>query len=215
MLVIQHAKPEDLRFISEIHAYCWRETYSFMPNTVLNQRNQEYRLQQWSEWLSNPGEKEALFAVKHNGKVVGFCFCCPNADSDLSAKGELHAAYVLPAYRGGEVGPLMMFMMVTFMQYCGFDSLGLWAFKENAVRYWYAQMGWKASIHRDRHIAGEDLPEVGYVCNELDKLCAKLARQLSRHSYPVDLLQNQLRSPQKHYPAVPAGTDPQSAHIVQ
>ncbi|WP_339861201.1 GNAT family N-acetyltransferase [Thalassospira alkalitolerans] len=189
MISIRAAKIDDVSMISLIHAYCWRETYAFMPEAVLRSRSREFREQQWLNWFDSHEESDALFVIEADQKVVGFCFCCRNRDPEIDGRGELHAAYVLPDYRGRETGPVMMLTMVDFLAEQGLTPPVLWAFRDNPIRFWYAQMGWRSQIKRDRVIEGRRLPEVGYVCDDCDKLRQRLQRLVTRYSSEAALTQ--------------------------
>ncbi len=204
MISIRQAVPSDVLRIAEIHEYCWRETYHFMPSEVLDNRDAKYREAQWEKWFADKPEGENLYIIKAGWKTVGFCCCKPCDDQDAPKhSGELHAAYTLPEYRGGVIGPLVIVEMGKFLLGEGYESLIIWAFKENQARIWYGQIGFQEFIRRDRIIAGHGVPEIGYVCNDTDVLMTRLSRQLSRlqltssprnrqqHPYPVYSLRPQ------------------------
>mgnify|MGYP000008414173 CR=1 FL=1 len=193
MIAIRFAKKDDVSKVSEIHAFCWRETYSFMPEAVLRSRNQEFRRLQWLNWFESRSRDEALFVLEADDDIVGFCFCCPNRDDAITGSGEMHAAYVLPKYRGREVGPLMMLTMLDFMEAHGLTPPALWAFKNNPIRLWYAQLGWRSEVKRDRVIENVAIPEVGYVCDDCRTLRARLTRLISRYGGETALKQTQPR----------------------
>ncbi len=180
-LVVKPANSLDSKVISNIHAYCWRESYGFMPKEVLDNRSQDYRKNQWDSWFEKPKPFEALFKILVNEEIVGFCFCKNNEDDDLpEARGELHAAYILPEFRGGVVGPLMMLTMVKFLRTREHCPISLWAFKENKVRLWYSQLGFKRVVSRDRVIFGHSIPEFGYIHPDADKLIDRMNMLVSR-----------------------------------
>ena len=182
MISIRTAKIDDVSMISQIHAFCWRETYAFMPEAVLRSRSREYRQQQWLDWFDSHEDTDGLFVIEAGQQVVGFCFCCQNRDPEIDGRGEMHAAYVLPDYRGRETGPVMMLTMVDFLIEQGLTPPVLWAFRDNPIRFWYAQMGWRSQVKRDRVIEGRRLPEVGYVCDDCDRLRRRLQMLLTRYS---------------------------------
>lgn len=180
-LVAKPANPQDSNDISIIHAFCWRETYDFMPPEVLNNRSEDYRKNQWESWFEKKKPSEALYKVVADKKIVGFCFCKENDDIDLpEARGELHAAYILPEFRGGIVGPLMMKTMAKFLRRQNQCPISLWAFRENKVRLWYAQLGFKRVVARDRLIFGHAIPEFGYVHPDPDDLIDHMEFLISR-----------------------------------
>lgn len=176
---LRMATKDDVDAISKIHASCWREVYSFMPDDVLNSRTAEYRKKQWNNWLQSEADDQSLVVLLGDDEVVGFCCCKPNNDPDAPARGEMHAMYVLPEWRGGPVGPMMFRQMAVFLTERDMTPMVLWAFKKNPVRRWYAQLGWQKFIERDRVIEGQGIPEVGYIHNDPEKLIGRLDRLLA------------------------------------
>lgn len=191
MISIRPAKIDDVSMVSRIHAFCWRETYSFMPEPVLQSRNREFRKMQWLGWFESQNENEGLFVVEADHDVVGFCFCCPNSDPEINGRGEMHAAYVMPAHRGREVGPVMMLTMLEFMMARELTPPVLWAFRSNPIRLWYAQMGWRSQVKRNRVLESFAVPEVGYVCDDCDALWLRLTRLVRRYCGETALTQTQ------------------------
>lgn len=183
-MFIELAKEEDLGKICEIHISCWQEVYHFIPDKVHKARTWKVRYLQWLRVLKEQKPGTALFVLKQNtGEVVGFCFCAPNEDCDLNAASELHAAYILPEFRGGITGPLMMSTMVKFLMERDLTPIGLWAFDENKIQRWYQMLGFKRSIRRDRVIENTYIPESGFVCLEPDKLLARLQPIIDRYAF--------------------------------
>lgn len=181
-MYIELAKVEDLRKICHIHISCWKEVYHFIPDKVHKARTWKIRYLQWLRVLEEKKPGTALFVLKHStGEVVGFCYCAPNDDNDLDAASELHAAYILPEFRGGVTGPLMMFTMVKFLLERNLTPIGLWAFDENKIQRWYQMLGFKRSIRRDRIIESTSIPESGFVCPEPEKLLRRLRPIIDRY----------------------------------
>lgn len=158
------ATMDDLPEIARIHADCWRECYGFLPKKLINQRNKTYRMAQWKDWMHSPGEAECLFMIRCGQLGIGFCFARPSQDCDAPAgAGELHAGYLLQPWRGSSAGPGLMLTTAKFLEEHGRTPLVLWVFRQNPVRIWYAQMGWKKFIERHRFIEGTGVPEYGYI----------------------------------------------------
>ena len=178
-LSLRSATRDDVEDISSIHAACWREVYGFMPSAVLDNRNREFRKKQWNNWFSNKGDNENLTVAESDGQVVGFSFCLKSDDPDAENLGEMRAMYVLPDYRGGATGPLMMRNMACFLREQGLAPMVLWAFKQNPIRLWYAQLGWKRFLERDRFLAGHGIPEIGYQHTDPDAFISRLDRLIA------------------------------------
>lgn len=175
-IAIRLGHKDDVNDISKIHVSCWNEVYSFMPKEVHSIRNLEYRKQQWTTWFEKRNDEEALFSIVSDGTVVGFALCKRNNDPSIDAAGELHAAYILPPFRGGLVGPTVMSLMSDFLHSKGMWPSCLWAFKQNKHRRFYTATGWRPLVYRDRLIAGIGIPEIGYISPDYDTLSLRLER---------------------------------------
>lgn len=175
---LRNSKTADIDKIAEIHVSCWRECYnSFMPNQVLESRNFSYRQDQWRSWFSHQPDNELLLSVVNEaGEVVGFTIAKPNHDKAIDARGELHAAYVLKAYRGGVTGPQIMLSLIRFLKRAGNWPACVWAWRENPMRRVYTGLGWKPVIERERDIAGVKIPEIGYISPPYEVLVPRLEK---------------------------------------
>lgn len=188
-LSIRNGIYSDVHAISEIHCLCWREVYSFMPEEVFRARSKAYRREQWENWFEERPEGDTLIVLTSDETVVGFALSKPNTDPDIHAQGEMHAGYVLPDFRGGLSGPAMMKALATNMANLGQWPACIWAFKENPHRRFYTALGWHPVVHRDRVIAGQAIPEVGYTSPDYKALNARLDRML------VSAAQRQIQPP--------------------
>lgn len=169
----------DAAAISEIHSLCWREVYSFMPEEVHQARSKQYRKEQWDNWFKRSPEDEMLLVLTSDDVVVGFALSKPNHDTEINAKGEMHAGYVLPEFRGGVSGPALMRELAERMFNQGQWPACIWAFQENPYRRFYSALGWHASVFRTRSIAGNEIPEVGYTSPSFLDLATRLDRMLA------------------------------------
>lgn len=154
-----------------------------MPGDLLENRNSAFRRLQWAEWFAYPGKNEDLAVLVGGDKVVGFSFCKENSDPDAPALGEMHACYIDPAWRGGHTGPLMFIRMMEFLEETHLTPIVIWAFKQNPHRRWYSMMGWKSFLERDREISGYKIPEVGYLCEDIEPVVNRL-RQFVSNAHP-------------------------------
>ncbi|AVX04302.1 hypothetical protein MXMO3_01777 [Maritalea myrionectae] len=177
---VEKARAVDCPAIARIHVDCWREVYPYISKQVQNQRGYHFRLDQWKDVVSREARHEALFVLRESGQIVGFGFAKENKDVALPALGELHAGYIMPQHRGGISGPLLMQKMVIALIQQDLAPISLWAFKQNRVRAWYKSLGWVSMVARDRVVAGEAIPEVGYIHPNLDELLSRLDTIIER-----------------------------------
>jgi len=173
MLNIRVAQVNDIPEIANIHEIGWRNTYSFMPEAVLLNRDKNFRMQQWQNWFNEDraSQDEALYVFEENGKTVGFCMCKPNDDDMLiGARGELHALYVLPDVRTFGISFLAINTLSKFLLERNLAPLCCWAFQKNKIWRWYERLGFKRIIARNRRINNIEIPEYGLVHFEPNKL---------------------------------------------
>lgn len=179
---VEPVEISDIPKVSYIHAAVWREAYSFMPKCVLNARNAKAREKQWRDWFQSKHRFDDFRKLCVREKIVGFSFCKENEDPDLKeACGEMHAAYILPEYRGGAAGPYLMLGMAQSLLGNRLAPFSLWAFKQNSMRIAYGHLGWTPVVERDRKINGVPLPEVGYIHRDPLKLMDRLQRVINRY----------------------------------
>lgn len=178
---IYQATTQNVEIIARIHVSCWKEVYPYIPEKLHKARSLEYRIAQWHDVLQEEILGSRLFVVQPDvsNDIVGFCYCKPNDDTDIIAKSELHAAYVLPEFRGGKTGPVMMDKMVSYLSECELEPMCLWVFNNNPISRWYRMLGWKGVVKRDRIINGIRIPETGYVCHDIPQLKKRLKSLLS------------------------------------
>jgi len=164
---IRPATLTDVAAITRLHVDSWRDTYTFMPDSVHVNRSYAYRYEEWLEILSNPDPDHLILTAWDGDVLVGFSNCRRCDDPDLpEAKGEMHAIYFRKDYRGKAIGFMLFDRMIKFLVKRDLWPTCLWAFKENQFRHTYKAIGFTEAVHRDRVIAGVAIPEVGYLAPE-------------------------------------------------
>lgn len=179
--VIRRALINDAPMIASIHCGVWREALSFLPESVQNSRDYDYRLRQWQEHFERP--HGGLFVAEVDDDLVGFGYARNNCDPDIDAAGELHGIHLLPQWRGGVNGVSLGRAMVGWCAEAGHEKIVTWAFKENVIRRFYSQIGFRLIYRRDRDMAGTLVPECGYVGSTFEiaaKLDAVVSARISR-----------------------------------
>ncbi|WP_135081792.1 GNAT family N-acetyltransferase [Terasakiella sp. SH-1] len=177
MLSLRVSRATDIDAIATIHAHCWKEVYSFMPQEVLDNRDYRFRLQQWQNWFAEKKyeQNEGLFVMEAGHKVVGFCMCKPNTDPDIpQALGELHAQYMWPQYRASGTGYQVLQVLTAYLLAKKMTPMCCWAFAENEIWHWYERMGFEKVVSRNRVINGMELPEYGFIHNDPEGLMYRL-----------------------------------------
>lgn len=180
-VVIRPAVPSDAPMIALIHSTVWAEALSFLPQSVLKSRDYNYRMVQWSNHFLQPSG--GLFAAMFDDQLVGFGYARQNSEDDIDATGELHGIHLLPDYRGGVNGVQLGRAMVGWCIEAGYEKIVTWAFRDNQIRRFYSQIGFRLTYRRDRDMAGTPVPECGYVGGArviAAKLDSVVAARLSR-----------------------------------
>jgi len=172
MIEMRSADLEDAPDIARIHVSCWRDVYPFMPEEVHAARGYDVRLEQWTDLLGTPDPNRQILVVEDDGTTIGFTMVKENEDPAIpEARGELHAAYFLPQYRGHAIGIHALNRMIHFLWSRDLWPVCLWAFRDNPVREKYEKAGWTPVVHRERDVAGVMIPEVGYtLANEMAEI---------------------------------------------
>jgi len=182
MLSLRVSNFSDICEIASIHASCWKEVYSFMPEEVLLNRNYDFRLLQWQDWFKQKkyDQNEGLFTIEFHGKIVGFCQCKPNIDNDIpDALGELHAQYVLPEFRAQGTGYQVLQVLTSYLVAKKMTPMCCWAFQNNKIWHWYERMGFERVVARNRIISGLELPEYGFIHRDPEYLLHQLTLRLN------------------------------------
>ncbi|WP_404932673.1 GNAT family N-acetyltransferase [Phaeobacter gallaeciensis] len=164
--------------IARVHVACWTECYPYLPSEMHRIRGIDYRRKQWQTKLSSPGMHMTWILSDASG-IAGFSHIQLNMDPDLPVGGvELHACYFLPRLRRGLAGPNMMQEMLQYARSEGHASCSIWAWDSNPLRRTYNALGFLPLVRRMRVIGGAMAPEVGYHCDDLDRLERRLVRSI-------------------------------------
>ncbi len=178
---IRQALINDAPMIASIHCGVWLEALSFLPENVQNSRDYDYRLRQWQEYFERPCG--GLFVAESESGIVGFGYARENGEADIDAQGELHGIHLLPDWRGGVNGVSLGRAMVGWCADAGHERIVTWAFEQNVIRRFYAQIGFRLTYRRSRDMAGTPIPECGYVGSTSEiaaKLDAVVSARISR-----------------------------------
>lgn len=187
--IVEPAKRDDLAGIARIHVDCWREIYTFLPETVHRARNLTFRYEQWEDVLVQNRLNELLLAVRLDGELVGFAHANDAGDPDIpAAKALFNAAYFKPEVRKLSVGVYVMDAMVNFAVERDLWPACLWAFEKNPGRDRNSAAGWREVVHRDRVIDKVSIPEVGYLSPDTPaELYGRMNRRLAAAHAPRPL----------------------------
>lgn len=172
MYVVRPAHCGDVEAIARIHVRCWKECYTFIPDYIHKARSLRFRKRQWARTIDEMWRsKQPVMVLEHKDQVVGFANVKKNDDPDIpGAEYELHAAYFEPEHRGTLAGPMMLSGLLRHLRDFGARNFAVWVFANNPMRITYRQAGLKRITTRNRQLLGTEIPEIGMLADDLDRL---------------------------------------------
>lgn len=150
--VIRRARPEDARFLAEVHVGSWRHAYrGLLPDTYLDRLSVEDRVGAWRETLADPAW--GVFVAEVDGNIVGFASFGPSRDDDAGQDvGEIPAIYVEPSVLGTGVGRELFAAATAELRQAGYRRATLWVLEANErARRFYEKAGWRWDGTVSRH----------------------------------------------------------------
>lgn len=200
-MLIRAALLSDCSAIAKIHVKIWAEVYPYIPPSVHNIRNVEYRKKQWIDAVTCQNASHNPVAVlERDETVAGFSQVKQNSDPDLPDPDfELHACYLPPVLRGTAAGPTMMQSMLDDIVALGGTSCVIWVWVKNPIKWTYFGLGFTTQFRRTRTIGGVELPEIGVVSYDLQGLKTSLNTMIMRIEQ-ASPSENRLRRPSRQNP---------------
>jgi len=172
MISVRIAVPGDGPGIARVHVEGWQTHYrGLMPDAYLDGLDREVYAGRWRDRISQAEHGVSAFtyvACDASGEVVGFAFGSRERETGDPALGEVAAIYVLSSHQRFGAGRQLMRALAARLADLGCRALLIWVLTENqSARRFYEAMGGRAEHTRVRTIGGADLPEVGYVWDDL------------------------------------------------
>lgn len=178
-LHIRPAVVDDAPMIAEIHVAACCESYAgLIPPDALASLSMKDQEAQWREILAEPESERAVFLASRAGeKPAGFAFGGPprsNRLSEAGYAGEVYAIYILRSLQRQGAGRKLMANVAKNLLAQGFDSAGVWVFRDNpdARRFYQALGAVETGLEGDLTWLGVTLPDLAYGWRDLALLSA-------------------------------------------
>lgn len=121
---IRPATGGDAAAIAAVHATAWRETYAtLLPAPLRDGPPEAERARRWLRLIGAcDGGMTEVFAVRHDGAIVGLCGIAPQRSAPLAADGwagEITALYLLARVQRRGLGRMLLATAAHRMLDCG------------------------------------------------------------------------------------------------
>lgn len=174
--LLRRATPDDSETIAALHVACWAETYrGLLPEPLIDSMRLPDRTIQWQRALERRTDVQVIVAEDTDGGLLGFASGGPARGSDLGARHEVYAIYVLRRAQRQGVGRALLqslaaHLALTSLLPAALD-LGLWVLRDNApARAFYERLGGEPGGERMERREGHDLAEAAYRWRDLAAL---------------------------------------------
>ena len=140
---IREAEINDSIGIARVHVDAWHETYKGLINdNYLNSLSYDEKAQKWRNNIKARTQTQKIFVLENESKdIVGFAFYGLNSQKEYEYDIDLHALYILKAYQNKGYGSKLMQAAVKELVNSGYNSLIIWALKDNAYCRFYEKLG--------------------------------------------------------------------------
>lgn len=163
---IRPATVPDADGIARVHVDSWRFAYQgLLPQPMLDGLSVERRAGFWRDGVSHPLPRAVTLVAVRGERVVGFCSCGPDRESDApSTQGEVAAIYVAPDSARQGIGHALMDAAIAHLAREGFAEAILWVLADNRIgKDFYTGYGWRRSGRtRVESFHGVEVTEIGY-----------------------------------------------------
>jgi len=171
---IREATAADAGEIAQVSIESWQTTYAgIVPRAALENLDYAGRKERWAGRLNAPGMAR-MIAVAENaqGRIVGFAQGGPERGGDPDYRGELYSLYLVQAYQAQGIGRRLVSWIARRLLAEGFDSMLVWALRENPACRFYERLGGRFVRDDLFEMGGELLTEVAYGWEDIRPLVA-------------------------------------------
>lgn len=167
---IRDAKPEDGLAIGRVQVTSWHETYTgLVPQDYLNQLGVAERGARWTERVLDAAN--IILVAEDNIGVFGFAAGGATIHPVEGYDGELIGLYLLRSHHREGAGRALVRAFAGRLAPRGFQSLVVWALKENPACGFYERMGGVRVAEKTIAVGGAELPEVAFGWKNIRELC--------------------------------------------
>jgi ribosomal protein S18 acetylase RimI-like enzyme len=168
---IRRAVLRDAEGIARVHVDAWIETYTgLLPDALIAALPESYdrRVKFWSSVLVPEHERNSVFVVEDDHRIVGFASCGTPINELEDYDGQLTAIYLLKRAQGRGIGRRLLRAVIADLRGRGFRSMAVWVLKDNlpAVGF-YRRMGGEYVTEVTVDLGGAPVIEEAYGWRDL------------------------------------------------
>ena len=172
MIAVRRAVPSDAVAIGTIHVAAWRSAYpAILPERFLANLS---LVRQAAGYESAINAGQGVFVAHRGAALIGFA-SCGRARSAV-AEGEVETLYVLDDHREQGAGRALLRAAAGHLAEMGCRSVFLWVLRDNPSRWFYERLGGRAGMLGTVPVAGQQIPQVAYVWDPIDRLLQRADR---------------------------------------
>jgi ribosomal protein S18 acetylase RimI-like enzyme len=161
---IRMAEIADSDGIAKVHVDAWRETYSgLICDDYLNSLSYAEKTEKWKGIIQDATQLQITLVIENELKnIVGFACCGINKEKEYPYDADLHAVYILKAYQNRGYGSKIAKVAVKELINLGYNSLIIWALKDNDYCRFYEKIGGIKVKERLHTYGNQEVKLIGY-----------------------------------------------------
>ncbi|MDE3010475.1 MAG: GNAT family N-acetyltransferase [Pseudomonadota bacterium] len=168
---VRPAQAVDASSVARVFVDCWKEGYhGVMPTAYAASLSYEDQADAWRRMICMPGNA-TLVGTSQAGDVIAFLCGGPERSARSQYFAEIYGLYVLPEFRGCELGRRLLVQFCTRLLAIGLCTLTVRVVEANPIRGFYESMGAIEHDNSPVRIAGRSLNEVAYGWRDIRPLC--------------------------------------------
>lgn len=177
-MIVREATAADVKAVARVQIESWRAAYrGIIDEDTLHNLSVQDKQSYWLQWfLRNEPSRFMRVVVDDSATGVGFAVAGPARGREPSSDGlplvgEIYVLYLLPQVQRRGWGTQLMRSMARGLRQRGMEALLLWVLQRNhAACRFYESLGGVATYRRRTAVGGQQLIEVGYLWDDLDRL---------------------------------------------
>jgi len=167
---IRDARPGDGLGIARVQVTSWRETYTgIVPQEYLNLLGVAERGARWTERVLDAAN--VILVAEDDVGVFGFAAGGATIHPVDGYDAELMGLYLLRSHHREGAGRALVRAFAGRLAPRGFQSMVVWALKENPACGFYQRMGGVRVAEKTIEVGGAELPEVAFGWKNIRTLC--------------------------------------------
>ena len=167
---VRAALPADASSVARVFVDCWKEGYhGVLPTAYAAGLSYEEQTENWRRVIAMPGNA-TLVATSRAGDVIAFLSGGPERSARSNYFAEIYGLYVLPEFRGNNLGRMLLARFCTRLLAIGLRTLTVRVVEANPIRGFYEAMGGVEQDTTPVRIAGRSLNEVAYGWHDIRPL---------------------------------------------